>query len=255
MQHKFLNYNFENGYQTHNSILDTTPYKPEVIFIGTFNHGWDWNQSDFFYGRGMYMWPLLANLFIYNSNFLTKQRTINHNNPTFGELFEICSKGKIAFADIVKGINEDIPYILQNENKSVLVNNIYCWSTYKDGPLDYMGNQGWLDDNVTEIAKFINKNTTIKDVYFTFKSGDWIVEKMHEIKQLVTRDINFCSIFTPTANGFRQHLDIPYNERLWSLTHCWIWNGLEHLVPINKKDYCHLNHDWLISNGVNPNNF
>lgn len=55
MQHKFLNYNFENGYQTHNSILDTTPYKPEVIFIGTFNHGWDWNQSDFFYGRGMYL--------------------------------------------------------------------------------------------------------------------------------------------------------------------------------------------------------
>ena len=34
--HKYQQHNFENGFQTHNSILDTVNYDPEVIFIGTY---------------------------------------------------------------------------------------------------------------------------------------------------------------------------------------------------------------------------
>lgn len=81
--HKFQENNFGNGFQSHNSILDTVNYYPEVIFIGTFNHGWKWNNADFYYGRGMYMWTAMANLFLYNSNQLIKTRTPDDGILTF----------------------------------------------------------------------------------------------------------------------------------------------------------------------------
>ena len=73
--HKYQQHDFLNGFQTHNSILDIVPYEPEVLFIGTYNHGWSWNNSDFFYGRSMYMWTVLGNLFEYNNNYLVSPRT------------------------------------------------------------------------------------------------------------------------------------------------------------------------------------
>jgi hypothetical protein len=100
IEHKLINYNWGNGFKTTNTILNT-PYEPQVMIIGTFNHGWNWNQADFFYGRGLYMWTVLANIFIYNQNCLSKQRTINNVEPSFEQLFTICKKGKLTFADIV----------------------------------------------------------------------------------------------------------------------------------------------------------
>lgn len=263
--HKFLDHNFGNGFQTHNSILDITPYEPEVIFIGTFNHGWSWNQSDFFYGRGMYMWPALCNLFLYNQNQLISQRTNSNNNPTLNQIFEICSRSKIVFADIVKGVKPEICSVELEDENCVLVNNEYRWETrtingirvgeYSDNHLEYLAERNWLDDNVSEIINFINFTPSIKHVYFTFKSGNWLVSKLIELKNGIREDIQTGSIFTPTANGFRRNLEVPFNERLWSLTHCWVWNGLPHVISINKNDYFHLNHEWLRRNGVNPDNF
>ena len=46
--HKFQNHDWKNSFWTENSILKTDHYKPEVLFIGTFNHGWKCNPSDFF---------------------------------------------------------------------------------------------------------------------------------------------------------------------------------------------------------------
>jgi hypothetical protein len=107
INHKFKHFNWGNGFFTKNTILHT-PYKPEVIFIGTFNHGWDWNRADFFYGRDMYMWPILGNLFLYNKNYLTKPRNEANSSPTLTEIFKICFLGKITFADIVSGTKEDV---------------------------------------------------------------------------------------------------------------------------------------------------
>jgi hypothetical protein len=253
--HKYQQHNFDNGFQTHNSILDTVNYDPEVIFIGTYNHGWSWNNSDFYYGRGMYMWTAMANLFIHNSNHLINQRTANNNIPTRPQIFDICRNGKMVFADIVKGIKDNIQAVEQPENESVLVNNQYLWTSYKDGPLDHMAAQGWLDDNVKAIVKYINETKTIKHIYFTFKSGAWLVDKLNEICNQIRPNVSYCSIFTPTANGFGRQLDAPFQERVWGLTHCWIWNGLNHNIPIDRPTYGHLDHEWLIRNGINPNNF
>ena len=117
-----------------------------------------------------------------------------------------------------------------------------------------MGQQNWLDDNTNEIIEYINNTPSIKYVYFTFKTGgNWIINR----KRFISNNINIpsCSVFTPTGNGFGNNLPIPFNSKIKSLTHCWVWNNLQHQIPINKIGYCNLNHDWLIQNGVNPNNF
>jgi hypothetical protein len=263
--HKYQEHTFENGFQTHNSILDTVPYKPEVIFIGTYNHGWSWNESDFFYGRGGFMWPIMANLFLYNHNHLTQKRTARNDNPTKQQIFDICESSKIVFADIVKGIKDEIEAVeLENEN-CVLVNQEYRWETrqinnrrvgeYSDTHLDNLADRNWLDDNVQEIINYVNNTQSIKHIYFTFKSGNWVVDKLNEIRQGIRNDVSSCSIFTPTANGFGGQLDRPFHERAWGLSHCWVWNGLNHNIPINRPNYGHLDHDWLRNKGVNPDNF
>jgi hypothetical protein len=252
--HKFLNHNWDNGFYTENSILKNCEYSPEVLIIGTFNHGWEWNPADFFYGRDMYMWTNLANLFIHNSNKIIQKRTAKSNKPTLEEMFGICKKGKIAFAEIIKGTAPNV--VTESQNKSVIVNNNeYLWSNYKDFHLNEMGNKGWLEDNVDEICKYVNDNPSIKNIYFTFKSGGkWINKRKKFISDNVI-SCETCSIFTPTGNGFGENLNKPYEHRSWSITHHWVWNMLEHHHPINNKNYGHLNHIWLIRNGVNPENF
>ncbi|OYX22662.1 MAG: hypothetical protein B7Z06_11330, partial [Flavobacteriales bacterium 32-35-8] len=235
-----------------NSILKSEHYEPEIIFIGTFNHGWYWNQSDFFYGRGMYMWPIMANLFIYNQNLINTVRNFNNDNPSLKQIFEICKKGKIAFADIVKGTKDTT--LTEELNGYIRLNNNYNWNDYKDKHLNYLGNHDFLDDNVDAIIKYVNSKPSIKYLYFTFKTGgNWILNKRNYISENI--NIPSCSIFTPTGSGFRKNLPAPFDNRIKSLTHCWIWNNLQNQIPINKNGYCNLNHDWLIENGVNPENF
>jgi hypothetical protein len=263
--HKYQLYNFHNGFQTHNAILDTVPYPPEVIFIGTFNHGWSWNYSDFFYVRNMYMWTVLGNLFNYNKNYLSSHRTINNLHPSFEQLFEICIKGKITFADIVKGLKKDLTVVEDLHERYVLINTEYEWNSrlingsmageYSDTHLERLGKIGWLDDNVDAIVNFVNETSTIKHIYYTFKSGSWLVEKKKDIINGIRKDVSFCSIFSPTSKGFGKLLEPPFNKRAWGLAHCWVWNGLDHQNPINRPGYGHLNHEWLIRNGVNPDHF
>lgn len=250
VNHKFLNYHFPNGFQSNNAILEILPYEPETIFVGTFNHGWDWNFADFYYGRGMYMWPILANLFLHHGNVILNQRTQNIN-PTINDIYSVCALAKISFADIVKGTFENIQ--CQILNNAIIVDNHYEWNSYKDTQLNYMGNKGWLDDNVEDIIKYINKTPSIKHVYFTFASQDWLGDKRNLIRHGINVE-DCCSIFTPSANGFGHNLP-NYPNRLTSLSHCWIWNGLNHEHPVNRPNFGHLSHGWLIEKGVNPNWF
>lgn len=250
IHHKFKKHDWNNGFYTNSSILHT-PYDPEVIIIGTFNHGWNWNSADFFYGRDMYMWPILANLFLNNSNIFVKPRNKNNEVPTLEEIFEICKRGKLSFADIVSGTKQNIS-LIQNEH-SCFINNNFEWNNYSDKYLNLMGDLGWLDDNIDDIVNYINQKETIKEIYFTFNSEKWLLDKKNRIKSKTTVN-NSGSIFTPTGMGFRRNLP-GFPNRASSIAHCWLWNGLDHSTPVNKIGYIHLNHDWLIRNGVNPLNF
>lgn len=178
---RYQQHDFKNGFQTHNSVLDIVPYLPEVIFIGTYNHGWSWNDSDFFYGRNMYMWTILGNLFLFNHNHLIQQRNMNNIQPTLQQIFEICRKGKIVFANIVKGLKDEITAIENIQERYLLINNEFKWGStevngrrvgkYADTHIENMAKHGWLDENVDAIIKFINETPSIKHIYFTFKSG------------------------------------------------------------------------------------
>lgn len=248
--HKFIDYNWNNGFYTKNSIL-YTPYKPETFFIGTFNHGWDWNYADFFYGRDRYMWPILANLFLYNRNRLILPRNKKNPNPSINEIFEICNKAKIAFADVVRGVKSTA--IVQKHGRSLVINDSFTWDNYSDKQLNTMAKHDWLDDQTDEIIKYINQTPSIKHIYFTFNSEQWLIELREKIISN-TKTVSAGSIFTPTGMGFRKNL-IGFEGRVASLTHCWIWNGLKHYTPVNKKGYTHLNHQWLREHGVDVKNF
>ncbi|MCW3105746.1 MAG: hypothetical protein JWQ09_252 [Segetibacter sp.] len=105
------------------------------------------------------------------------------------------------------------------------------------------------------IIKYVNEHKTIKHIYFTFKSGGWLVDKLDKIRNGVRDNVSVCSIFTPTANGFGVQLNPPFHERAWGLTHCWVWNGLNHNVPINRPNYGHLDNTWLSDKRVNPKDY
>jgi hypothetical protein len=151
------------------------------------------------------------------------------------------------------------------EEKYVLINHEYKWSSrlingskvgeYSDNHLEFLAKNEWLDDNVNAIINFVNETPSIKHIYFTFKSGYWLVKKINQISKEIRPEVTSCSIFTPTAKGFGKRLEPPYNNRAWGLAHCWVWNGLEHQFPIRRPVYGHLDHDWLISKGVNPDSF
>ncbi len=264
MRHKFENKPPSNhqipwpqGFATTNAILSTTPYEPEVIIIGSFNHGWQWNDADFFYGRGMYMWTVMANLFLHNENIQVDRRNPPppNNIPALNEIFQICKKGKLCFADIILGINANIPTEVDNLNQEVVVNNgEYIWKNHGDASLNTMGNLGWLDNNVQNIINFINDTPSIKHIYFTFATGGpWIVGLKDSIIDAFP-NLQAGSIYTPTGMRLRNYEEFPF--RPFFLAHHWVWNNIGHPnAPVNNNNYIHLNHEWLIRNGVNPNNF
>lgn len=244
------------GFSTTNAIICTTLYAPEVIVIGSFNHGWPWNNADFFYGRDMYMWTVMANLYLNNGNVLTARRNPppGNNIPSLNQIFEICRRGKLCFADVVLGTNAVIPVVVNVVAQYVLVNGIYKWNDYKDGHLNYMGNLGWLDDNVQNIIQFVQNTPSIKHIYFTFATGGtWLVGLKNAIIDAFPNH-QVGSIYTPTGMGLA---NLPgYHNKPFSLAHHWVWNNAGHpLSPVNNPNYIHLDHAWLIRNGVNPNNF
>ncbi|MBK9412033.1 MAG: hypothetical protein IPN61_01190 [Bacteroidetes bacterium] len=228
------------------------------MIIGTFNHGWPWNDADFFYGRGMYMWTIMANLFLSSANVRTSRRdpVPPNNNPTLADIFEICQKGKLCFADAVLGTRVGVPTVVNAATQSILVNGMYQWTDYKDEHLNSMGAAGLLDDNVQGITAFIRRTPSIQHIYFSFATGGaWLIGLKNAIAASFPA-INSGSIFTPTGNGFGNNLPEPFNQRAWSIAHHWVWNNMGHAtVPVMNPNYTHLDHSWLIRNGVNPNNF
>jgi hypothetical protein len=253
--HKFQEYDFGGGFQSHNSILDVTPYEPEVLFIGTFNPAWPWNPADFYYGRDMYMWTAFANLFLYNHNHLIHRRNEENNNPNLPDILKICQKAKITFADIVKGTTPTTYIEINTVHKEITVNGNYIWNSYKDAAINTLGNNGFLDDNVDAIIKYINQKQSLKQIYFTSNPVNWLQTKEDLIRAGIRNDVNIGNIFTPTANGFNENLAPPFHERVSSLTHCWIWNNLPHAIPVNKPNFNILDHNWLIGKGVEILNF
>lgn len=252
INHKFLQTNFGNGFETHNAILDVTPdYQPDVLFIGTFNHGWEWNPAEFFYGR-TYFWPIFGNLANNNPNQFG-----NNDWPGLENIWEYCAQFKISFADIVKGTNR---FAITQQNElmelvEVTSNNLdvpYIWKGYSDNQLNFLGGSNCLSDNVCHIIEYLQKTPSITRIYFTWKlDNSWLSLLAHQIVNTdFDRQISFESILSPSGNGFG-NLIPGYPSKIKSIMHSWVWVNHPNANPeYPREGFSYFNHEWLEIAGV-----
>lgn len=250
--HKFLNKDWKNGFSTENGILKTDFYKPEVLIIGTNNPSTpNDNYADFFYGRN-YFWTAIKNLA--NGNFNIQSRRMPANgvpqlplNPSIEEIFELSSRFKFSFADLISNvlINQDEINFLPNDN--IILNGIE-YNLINDnerggiGGLAELDALGEIEWNTKEIIKYLCENPQITDIYFTRQpTGIW-AQKWNELKiNECSKNKNFHIIFTPSCSGLR---GVP---RMNSLINHWLFN--------NNPNYDRLNYQWLQNCDIDINNF
>lgn len=254
ISHKFKDFDFGDGFGTQNSILSMTPYKPEILILGTFNPDTpNSNFADFFYGRNFF-WPAFNNLFCHNQLILTSRRIPNRGNlpielnPTLQEIKELSLRLKLTFADLISDvlhINNPIYDFLNNDN---IIYNHKEYNLIQDGKknsvlglenLNTIGQIKWTTDS---IINYLIENPQIHSIYFTRKpTGVWGDNWNQIINNREISNRSFTNIFTPSGQGAPVKLSM---ERL--LNH-WVFN--------NNPNFGKLDNNWLIQNNVNLNEF
>lgn len=244
MPHLFLNrpsFNGDQRFQTHSAILDTIPYSPKVLIIGTYNDGAAiGNTADFFYGRNFF-WPVISNL-SNNANLLTQRRDtigIPPGNPNLGQILQLCEKFKLAFADLIT----DVLVALPNHN---------------DNHLNAALGVEMALPNEQNIVDFINNTPSITHVFATTKFGNNI--NLNTLWQDIIAEsrigVLFGSILTPSGMG-----GIPNFvglRRAATIARYWLWVNHPNNPYgdfINQEGYTHFDHTWLMQCGVNPDLF
>lgn len=254
IQHKFYQNNFGNGFETHNAILDITPYTPEVMIVGTFNPNTpNANFADFFYGRN-YFWTGFKNLFIHNGVLLSNKRMPANGiptailNPALPEIFNLCSKLKLTFSDLVLEVlhnNNPNYHLLQNDN---VIFNTFKYNLIQDaqiknvGGLQQLNIVGQVNWNTQNIIKYLCENPQIKTIYFTRQpTGIWAEQWNLIINDKCMDGRLKTNIFTPSGQGLKG------TPRMNTLLKHWVHN--------RNPNFGTLDNTWLTANGVNLNNF
>lgn len=236
INHKFLNKIWQNGYATENAILSTTPYKPEVLFIGTYNPNTTGNHNlaNFFYGRDNYLFPMLHGIFNLNSIY-------NQLPPYENLIWPICMQLKLSFADLITSVFPNHNIQLAPYSNKISFNG----STYnllKDKDLieinDLYGELIWNDDN---IINFINNTPSLKYVFLTQKSNNLFSSHFINIKNNCVRDnLTFRYIYTPSGQS------LPGKPREFYLAMQWL---------IEQDNETGFNLSLLHSHNINSFNF
>lgn len=241
MPHILLNrhsFNYDERFQTNSAILNITPYAPSVLIVGTYNErNIQGNEADFFYGRN-YFWPVIYNL-VNNSNILKKRRDddgIPLGRPKIDQILNLCSSLKLTFADLILDVTVQLP-------------------NHDDRYLDRAIRLRKTKNNHQNIIEFLNENRSITHVYATTKFTQLkSLKALWDTIRIESRgDIHFGSILTPSGMG-----GIPNFEllgRAETIARYWVWvnhpdNPYGNFK--NQKGYSHFDHNWLVSNGINP---
>ena len=254
IKHKFYHNNFGNGMETHNAILDITPYKPEVLIIGTFNPDTPENFADFFYGRN-FLWPAFKNLFVHNKVEILNTRMPRRGapdpilNPTLPEIINLCKKLKLTFADLIHEVlHNNNPDIQHLPNDNIIFNGVE-YNLIQDGRIGEVGGLEQLNIvnqvnwNTQNIIDYLCMNPQIKTIYFTRQptTGIWKNQWNTIIKHNSLEGKLKTNIYTPSARGL---IGAP---RMGVLLRHWINN--------DNPRFGNLDNNWLITNGVDINNF
>jgi len=178
IKHKFYSKDFKDGFLTQNGILKSIRYDPEVMFIGTFNHGdsdapghlpFLNNHADFFYGRN-YFWPVWYNIVLHLGNFYTQPRQnydppLSYNSGVFTGILKFCEIAKFSFADLIATL---FPI---NNTYSIFQNKIaFLGQTFdpmKDNDLIALSNLNQVIWNDNSIVQYLNATPSIRTVYLT----------------------------------------------------------------------------------------
>lgn len=254
ISHKFKRIDFNNEFKTNNTILDIVPYRPEVMIIGTFNpNTLNANFADFFYGRNFF-WPAFKNLFVHNNIIIQNRRMPTRGtpplilNPSLEEIFILCKRIKITFADLIIDtfhINNPQFQILNNDN---IIFDGEEYNLIQDNrqngvngleELDLINQINWNTDNIID---FLCENPQIKSIYLTRKpTGIWGREWTKLVNHKCMKGRYIANIFTPSGAGK------PVNRTMRNLLNHWVHN--------NNQNFGKFDNTWLKSLNVNCNNF
>jgi hypothetical protein len=214
IKHKFFQTNLGDGFETHNAILDKTPYKPEVMFVGTFNpNKLNANYADFFYGRNFF-WTAFKNFFTHNAAIIPNRRMPPNGippailNPTLPEIFELCKKLKLTFSDLVlEVLHSNNPVFERLPNGKVIFND-FEYNLIQDGKkgsiggLQQLNGIGQVNWNTQNIINYLCNNPQIKTIYFTRRPiGIWASQWNSIINHNCMVGRITKNIFTPSGAG------------------------------------------------------
>ena len=241
VNHKFRDYNFQDGFITENAILKTN-YNPEVLILGTFNPltNEDDNMADFFYGRNWF-WTCMFNIFHYQNVHLTTQRKFTPfpYNPSLLEIKNFCARYKLTFADLISNVLNNIEYDLIG-NKAIIDHEEYDLINDSDlGRLNAMNQVEW---STQYLIRHIAENSSIHTVYFTRKPIEpyltqWSMLTNHNFG----REVLFKKIFTPSGQG------LAGSPRVNHLINHWLYN--------NNENYDRLDINWLLHHNIDSHIF
>lgn len=244
--------NWDNRFYTENVILKNVDiYKPEIMFLGTFNPELQNNPADFFYGRNFF-WTAFKNLFNEGQIILNEERlAFNPYNPTHEEIFQLCIRLKLTFSDLVHSIfnEQDNNQIFVRQNKDYISFNNIEYNPISDGDLQKLNRLTKVNWNTRNIINYLTDNRQIKKIYLTRRNDLCWQTQITQIIQALP-EIEIIPIYTPSGQGgaLHQQTGIYRNGKMKPLLRHWTRNNI--------GNYGNLNHNnWLTNNGVDLNNF
>jgi hypothetical protein len=252
VNHRFLEHDFGNGFQTHNAILDTTPYEPEMLILGTYNPGTNCPGADFFYGRKKsWFWVVMKNLCVNgpNNQQLTQRIPVGNNQligPELSEILTIAEKVKITFADLIKGVMHiGNPQYVVHDNppdpKDKITYQGVQYDLISDNGLASLNNLGQINWATQGIIKYIQRTPSVTCVRFTRKPDYVWQQHWDQIRyaDYGDREINFGRIHTPAGMGLMEAGVNPAK----ALARRWLWHG------DSKRRFCE---DWIEKYVIDP---
>jgi hypothetical protein len=234
IEHKFKQKDFENGLITHEAILDETPFKPEVLFLGTFNPNTDGNEmADFFYGRNWF-WTAMFNIFRYQDiHFTTQRRFTSPLAPTLAEILKFCEIYKVTFADMISSVlpNVEPPHAILNNH---VIYDELDYDLINDRALGELNTIGQVEWSTQHLIAYLERTSSIKTVYFTRQPANpfttqWNNLRSHDYGH--GRNISFKKIFTPSGQRMK---GIPRMNHL-----------IMHWLANNDPHYNRIDIDWI----------
>src|SRR5436190_9710995 len=201
VSHKFTNHDFNNGFQTHNAILDVTPYDPEVLIVGTFNPDTVPNaNSDFYYSRN-YFWPALNNLLGDGRPWLPRRRDDGGNLPSIEEIFNICHEFALSFGDLISGVLHANDPLYELQGNKVLYQDAW-YDLINDGALGRLHALGQVNWTTNHILDYIAAHPTITTIYLTrVPVGIWLPAWSEINLSPLTAHAHKTNIYTPSGQA------------------------------------------------------